>query len=89
MTYIFKENYEANRTITVGTLKFELKLSKKAFSNTRAIPTVNTWKNKNFEKSSEKKMTLVKVVANDSSYCSKFFLFQRNLKIEGARAKKL
>ena len=32
-------------------------------------------------------MTLVKVVANDSSYCSKFFLFQRNLKIEGARAK--
>ena len=34
-------------------------------------------------------MTLVKVVANDSSYCSKFFLFQQNLKNEGARAKKL
>ena len=26
-------------------------------------------------KSSESKMSLVKVVANDSSYCSKFFLF--------------
>ena len=33
-------------------------------------------------------MTLVKVVANDSSYCSKFFLFERNLKNGGARAKK-
>ena len=33
-------------------------------------------------------MALVKVVANDSSYCSKFFLFQRNLKNEDSRAKK-
>ena len=32
-------------------------------------------KNENFKKSSESKMSLVKVVANDSSYCSKFFLF--------------
>ena len=75
MTYIFKENYVANRKINVGTLKFDLKLSKKAFSNSRAIPPVNICKNKNFKKSSENKMTLVKVVANDSSYCSKFFLF--------------
>ena len=33
-------------------------------------------------------MTLVKVVANDSSYCSNFFLFCQNLKNERARAKK-
>ena len=53
-------------------MKFDLKLSKKAAKNTRAIPTV---KNENFKKSSENKMTLVKVVANDPSYCSNFFLF--------------
>ena len=75
MAYILKENYVANRKISVGTLKFDLKLSKKASKNTRAIPTVKIWKNENFKKSSENKMTLVKVVANDSSYCSNFFLF--------------
>ena len=40
MTYILKENYVANRKISVSTLKFDLKLSKKASKNTRAIPTV-------------------------------------------------
>ena len=40
--------------------------------NTRAIPTV---KNENFKKSSENKMTSVKVVVNDPSYCSNFFYF--------------
>ena len=38
--------------------------------------------------SSENKMPLVKVVPNDPSYCSKFFLFWRNLKNKVARAKK-
>ena len=33
-------------------------------------------------------MTLIKVVENDTSYCSKFFLFCQNLKNEQARAKK-
>ena len=40
MTYILKENYVANRKISVSTLKFDLKLSKKASKNTRAIPKV-------------------------------------------------
>ena len=75
MTYILKENYVANRKVSVGTLKFDLNLSKKASKNTRAIPTVKSEKNENFQKSSENKMPLVKVVANDPSYCSKFFLF--------------
>ena len=34
------------------------------------------------------KKCLTKVVGNDPSYCSKFFLFCRNLKNERARAKK-
>ena len=40
MTYILKENYVANQKISVGTLKFDVKLSKKASKNTKAIPTV-------------------------------------------------
>ena len=73
---------------SVGTLKFDQKLSKKAFSNTRAIPTVNNWK----------KLKKLKVIweQNDiSKSCCKwfkllfqFFLFERNLKNGGARAKK-
>ena len=38
--------------------------------------------------SSEKKVCLTKVAPNDPSYCSKFFLFWRNLKNKAARAKK-
>ena len=75
MAYILKENYVANRKVSVGTLKFDLNLSKKASKNTRAIPTVKSEKNENFKKSSENIMPLVKVVANNPSYCSKFFLF--------------
>ena len=86
MTYILKENYVANRKISVSTLKFDLKLSKKASKNTRAIPTVKIWKNENFKKSSENKMPLVKVVPNDPCYCSKFSFQGRNLKNESARA---
>ena len=61
--------------IAEHTYIFDLNLSKKASKNTRAIPTVKSEKNENFKKSSENKMPLVKVVANDPSYCSKFFLF--------------
>ena len=86
MTYILKENYVANRKISVGTLKFDLKLSKKASKNTRAIPTVKSEKNENFKKSSENKMPLVKVVANDPSYCSKFLFHGQNMKNESAMA---
>ena len=80
MAYILKENYVANRKISVGTLKFDLKLSKKATKNTRAIPTVKSEKNENFKKSSENKMTFVKVVANDPSYCSNFFILTKSQK---------
>ena len=38
--------------------------------------------------SSEEKMTLIKVAANDPSYCSKFSFHGRNLKNEDVRAKK-
>ena len=38
--------------------------------------------------SSEDKMTLIKVAANDPSYCSKFSFHGRNMKNEDVRAKK-
>ena len=38
--------------------------------------------------SSEEKMTLIKVAANDPSYCSKFSFHGRNMKNEDVRAKK-
>ena len=38
--------------------------------------------------SSEEKMTLIKVTANDPSYCSKFSFHGRNMKNEDVRAKK-
>ena len=36
--------------------------------------------------SSEEKMTLIKVAANDPSYCSKFSFHGRNMKNESAMA---
>ena len=55
MAYILKENYVANRKISVGTLKFDLKLSKKATKNTRAIPTVKSEKMKTLKSHLRKK----------------------------------